>query len=117
MSNEWTEKEQQVLKELQEKTGLSEHRVLLQGLRLYQLVVAGNYTVEPQVQFRSLGKAMGDGAPAKLLQQIEDILGRCVAFEPDALEYDEAVLQVLNLVAKIPIDWERLRRKGLIPKA
>jgi hypothetical protein len=44
--DEWTEREREVLAELQERTGLSEHRMLLQGLRLYQLVQAGTHRLE-----------------------------------------------------------------------
>jgi hypothetical protein len=41
----WTEREQQVINDLMRKTGLSEHRVLLQGLRLYQLIQSGTHKV------------------------------------------------------------------------
>ena len=39
----WTERERKVIEELKAATGLSEYRVLLQGLRLYQLVQSGTH--------------------------------------------------------------------------
>lgn len=53
---------------------------------------------EKDEERRTLGERMGTGAPAVLLQKIENILGRCVFDQPDSLDYDEGV----ELVRKLP---------------